>query len=58
LAGSGPEGFFEGEKAETLDECTLDLTVVDGWVDRLTYVLHVVLAFELGVSNRCIYLPS
>jgi hypothetical protein len=39
LAGLSPECFFEGEEAKTLDECTLDLTVVDGGVDRVTDVL-------------------
>lgn len=28
-----PEGFFDCEESEALDECSFDLAVVDGWVD-------------------------
>jgi hypothetical protein len=35
----GPEGFFEGEEAEALDEGAFDLAVVDGRVDRIADVL-------------------
>lgn len=35
----GPEGFFEGEEAEALEEGAFDLAVVDGGVDGVAYVL-------------------
>lgn len=40
LARLGPESFFKGEEAETLDEGAFDLAVVYGGIDGLAYVLH------------------
>jgi hypothetical protein len=45
LAGARPEGFLEGEEAETLNESAFDLAVVDGGVDGLGDVLGRVLAY-------------
>ena len=49
VAFARPEGFFQCEEAETLDEGAFDLAVVDGWVDGLTDVL------DLASASLCLY---
>lgn len=49
LPGLGPEGFFHGEEAQTLDEGAFDLAVVDGGVDGAADV-HFDVSAEDGVG--------